>query len=252
MRKSSWWLIVAAAFACSPVRAADPVLVFAAASLTNAFTDAGKAWAAAGHAPVRFSFASSSTLAKQVETGAPAAIFASADEEWMDYLAARKRIDAASRVDFAGNTLVLIVPSPRAGHVVIDARFDLPAFLGDGRLAVGDPDHVPAGKYARRALTSLGLWERTQPRLVRAEDVRAALAYVERAEVAAGIVYATDAAITPKVRIAGTFPPGSYPPIVYPMALVSANAGDEARAFLAFLAGPQARAIYARYGFSAP
>jgi molybdate transport system substrate-binding protein len=233
-------------------QAAEPVVMFAAASLTNAFTEVGKAWEAAGHPAVRFSFASSSTLAKQIETGAPAAIFASADEDWMNYLAKRNLIDAASRTDLVGNKLVLIVPVDRNVDASIGKGFDLAGFLGDSRLATGDPDHVPVGKYAQQALTSLGLWDVAKPRLLRAEDVRSALAYVERGEVNAGIVYATDAAITQKVRVAGEFPRDSYPPVVYPIALIAGPRSANERAFFDFLKTPQARAIYARYGFSAP
>lgn len=237
-----------------PVAAArtEPLTMFAAASLADALTAAGQAYEAQGGEPVRFSFAASSTLARQIEAGAPAQLYAAANETWMDYLADRGLILAASRVSPIGNDLVLVAPgdSPLRS-VALSADTDLAAMLGpDGRLALGDPDHVPAGIYARTALESLGLWTGLSPHLARTDNVRGALALVDRGEAPLGIVYATDAAIAPGVKVLGRFPRDSHPPISYPFALL---AGTEdlraARAFLAFLTGPQGLAIFERFGF---
>jgi molybdate transport system substrate-binding protein len=239
--------------AAPPGRAQAPVTVFAAASLANALEDVGKAYAAQGRPAVRFSFAASSTLAKQMEAGAPAALFASADEAWMAFAASRNLVDAASRRTLATNRLVLVVPADRPATVDLASPGALTAWLGDGRLATGDPAHVPVGRYAREALTAIGAWGSVAPRLVRAENVRSALAFVERGEVAAGIVYATDAAATTKVRVAGTFAAGTHAPIVYPVALAAGANGERGRAFYAFLvASDEARAILRKHGFGAP
>ncbi|MDF1586760.1 molybdate ABC transporter substrate-binding protein [Marinimicrococcus flavescens] len=234
-------------------RAQEPVTVFAAASLTDAMEEIGRLYGEqTGHA-VRFSFASSSTLARQIEAGAPARLFASASEQWMDYLAERGLIEKASRTSPIGNSLVLIAPadSPLAPQR-IDGALDLAALLGpDERLAVGDPDHVPAGIYARKALEALGLWEEAEPRLARADNVRAALALVEQGETPLGIVYGTDAAATDRVRIVGTFPVGSHPPVSYPFALVAGAATEESEALLGYMTGEQGLAVFRRFGFTA-
>jgi molybdate transport system substrate-binding protein len=241
----------AAMWTVGGLAAAEPVTVFAAASLTDATTAVGEAWVAAGGEPPRFSFAASSTLARQIEAGAPADIYAAADRRWMDYLAARGLIAGDTRESPIGNRLVLVATADAAvGDVAIDADLDLAAMLGEGgRLAVGDPDHVPAGRYARAALESLGLWAELAPRLARADDVRAALALVARGEAPLGIVYATDAAVSDDVAVVGTFAPSSHPPITYPFALVAGAEGEAARALFAFMTGDAARAIYARFGF---
>lgn len=244
--------ILSAFAAALPARAAGPVVVFAAASLTNAFEDVGKAWVAKGHPAPKFSFAASSTLAKQIEQGAPVAVFASADEQWMDYLVERKLIDVASRKDLASNSLVMIVPADQPSTVDLRAGTDFAALFAGQRIATGDPAHVPVGRYAEQALKNLGGWDAVAPRLVRAESVRAALAFVERGEVGAGIVYSTDAAISSKVKVAGTFPASSHPAIVYPIALVAGRTDADARALLAFLTGPEAREILRRHGFTDP
>lgn len=229
---------------------AETLTVFAAASLTDALRDIGSLWQADGHAAFRTSFASSSTLARQIEQGAPANVFASADAKWMDYLADHNLIAGDTRRDLLGNDLVLIVPADHPTHVEISANTDLPALLGaGGRIAVGDPAHVPAGIYAEQALHKLGLWDAVAARLARTEDVRAALLLVERGEAPAGIVYATDAAVSRAVTIAGMFPADSHPPIVYPFAVTKSGDTPEARAFLTFLAGPQARDVFAKRGF---
>jgi molybdate transport system substrate-binding protein len=230
-------------------RAAD-LTVFAAASLTDAIKDISVLWAKAGHPQFRTSFASSSTLARQIEQGAPASLFASADEKWMDYLAQRNLIAADTRADLLGNELVLVVPADHPTHVTIGPGFDFAALLGaDGRIATGDPAHVPAGIYAEQALKKLGLWNAVEPRLARAEDVRSALLLVERGEAPAGIVYATDAAASSHVMIAGKFPDDSHEPIVYPFAVTRAGDSPDARELLAFLRGPEAEKVFERRGF---
>lgn len=224
--------------------------VFAAASLTNAFEDIGKAYAEkTGVKPV-FSFAASSALAKQIESGASASIFASADTKWMDYAVAKDLVVPSSRITPIGNSLVLIMPADTAQKVTIDAGFDFDTVLGpQGRLATGLTDSVPIGIYAKAALTNLHQWDKVKARIVGSESVRAALALVERGEAAAGIVYSTDAMVAHNVKVVGVFPAGSHDPVVYPFALVKGQDTPEARALLAFLAGPEAKAIYAKYGF---
>lgn len=229
---------------------AQPATVFAAASLTNAMQAVATAWVKQGHPAPILSFASSSTLARQIEAGAPANIFASADEKWMDYLAERHAIVPEARKDVLTNRLVLVVPAGNPVQATLGPGFDLAALLGpNGRLAVGDPAHVPAGIYAKQALTKLGLWTAVAPRLAPAEDVRAALLLVERGEAAAGIVYATDANATRAVRVAGSFPPDSHDPIRYPFAIVRGGDTPEARALLAFIEGPEGLALFAKSGF---
>lgn len=249
-RRAIALLAVSAAFV-APVRAAEPqLLVFAAASVTETLTAVGDAYAATGKPKPVFSFAASSALARQIESGAPAAIFVSADEEWMDYLAQRNLIVPPSRVSLLANTLVLIRPEARPLDVMIGPNFPLAAALGNGKLSLADPDSVPAGKYAKAVLENLGVWTAVESKVVRAENVRAALAFVERAEAAAGIVYATDAMLAPKTKVVGTFPATSHPPISYPMALVKGHDGPDAQAFHAFMQSEAARAIYRRFGFS--
>lgn len=240
------------ALPAQPAAAAGEVRVFAAASLTNAFQAVAEAWRTAGGAPVRFSFAASSTLARQVEQGAQAHIFASADEAWMDYLAQRNLVVPESRLSILGNALVLIAPAASAqAPVAITPGLDLAALLGpSGRIATGDPAHVPAGRYAREALTRLGLWAVAERRLARADNVRAALLFVERGDAPLGIVYATDAAASPGVRVIGTFPETSQTAITYPFALTRAGDTKEAGAFLAFAAGPEAAPVWRRFGFT--
>lgn len=234
-----------------PVARAQAVTVFTAASLTDAMRTIAASWAKQGHPAPLLSFAASSTLARQIEQGAPANIFASADEQWMDYLASRNLIVPETRKDLLGNELVLVVPADRARRVAIGPGLDLVTLLGpDGRLAVGDPANVPAGIYARQALTKLGLWDAVKARLAPAEDVRAALFLVERGEAAAGIVYATDAKANQAVSVAGVFPPDSHDPIRYPFAIVRPGDTAEARALLRFIEGPEAMAVFAQRGFT--
>ena len=223
--------------------------IYGAASLTNALQDIGTAFAAGGGAKVKFSFAASSLLARQIEAGAPADMFFSADTEWMTYLADRNLIQPATRKDVLSNRLVLIGPASSTIALEIKPGFALAQALGEGRLAVADPDSVPAGKYARQALTTLGVWGSVAERLVRAENVRVALTYVARGEAPLGIVYETDARAEPKVKIIGTFPENSHLPIVYPVALTAGATSAEARAFLAYVEGPQAAEVFRHYGF---
>jgi len=226
-----------------------PLLVFAAASLTNVLQELGPAFEKASGRAVKFSFAASSALARQIESGAQADVFFAADTDWMDYLQARDLIDASTRVNLLGNRLVLIAPANGTLQLKIAPGFALAAALGKGgRLSTGDPDSVPVGKYAKSALTSLGVWSQVADRLVRADNVRTALVFVERGEAPLGIVYATDAAIDPGVRVVDTFPATSHLPIVYPIALTTGADTDAAR-FIAFLRGPAARAVFERYGF---
>jgi molybdate transport system substrate-binding protein len=231
----------------------DPttLLVFAAASLTDALGAVDGAFTARTHIGVRASFAASSVLAKQIEAGAPADVFFSADLGWMDYLEKRDLLKRGSRRDVLGNSLVLIAPLDSTVHLTIAPRFDLAGTLGGGRLATGDPDSVPVGQYARAALTQLGVWDSVAPRLVRAENVRTALEYVARGEAALGIVYRTDALAEKRVRVVDTFPADTHPPIIYPAA-ATAGARPQASGFLEFLVSDEARALFARYGFTPP
>jgi molybdate transport system substrate-binding protein len=226
------------------------VTVFAAASLTIALQDVAKDYEASGGGKVKFSFAASSLLARQIEAGADADLFLSADVEWMDYLAERKLIRTATRRDVLSNRLVLIAPAGSTVALAIAPGFALAATLGDSRLALADPDTVPAGKYAKAALTALGVWPSVADKLARAENVRAALAYVARGEAALGIVYATDAKAEPKVKTVDTFPADTHPAIVYPVALTASADGPEAKAFLAYIVSDKAAAVFQRYGFS--
>lgn len=239
-----------ALLAAGAAPAAGPELtVFAAASLQNALEDINAAQLRAGATPVRVAYAASSTLARQIERGAPADVYISADLAWMDYLAARGRIVAGSRVIVARNRLVLVAPAARAARLEIKPGFALVERLGGGRLALGNPEHVPAGRYARAALESLGLWDAVADRLAPVEHVRVALALVARGETPLGIVYASDLAAEPAVHIVGTFPEDSYPPIVYPAAVVANRDTAAARSYLAALRSAPARAAFARQGF---
>jgi len=243
--------IVFAILGTSPAPAADKVVVFAAASLTNAMQDIAAAYEKKSNVRIVNSFASSSVLARQIENGAPAEIFASADTQWMDYVAKRGLIDSASLTGPIGNALVLVAPeSSPLGPRAIDAHLDWKKLLAGGRLALGDPDHVPAGIYAKEALAHLGAWDALAPHLAPAEDVRAALLYVDRGEAPLGIVYLTDAKQDAKVKIVGVFPQDTHSAIVYPFALVK-GAGAAARAYFKFLTGKSALAVFARYGFTA-
>ena len=256
MHRAPARLLAAAALTLSlavpAARADEELTLFAAASMTDALTAAAEAYTAAGGPPVKLAFASSSTLAKQIENGAPADLFVSADQRWMDYLEERQLVAAGTRVDLAGNALVLIAPPGSTLAIEPAPGFDLAGALGDDRLAIGDPEHVPAGRYAKAALEYLGAWEAVEPKSVFAADVRAALAFVERGEVAAGIVYATDAAISESVRLVAASPQESHAPAVYPTAASAGRDDPAVRAFLAFLTGDAAADILRGYGFVVP
>jgi molybdate transport system substrate-binding protein len=228
-----------------------PLLVFAAASLKTALDAIASEWRTQTGGRATISYAASSTLAKQIENGAPADLFISADRDWMDYLEQRQLIDPKTRIDLLGNRLVLIAPADSAVHVTIAPGFALAALVGEGRLAMADPDAVPAGRYAKAALSALGVWQGVASRIAAAENVRAALLLVARGEAPLGIVYRTDAAAEPAVKIIAVFPPDSHPPIVYPMAL-TLTASPDSPAFAAYLGGPAARALFEAQGFTAP
>jgi molybdate transport system substrate-binding protein len=244
------WVLAACllgqAFAADEGKAS--ITVYAAASLTNVLQELGDEFTKDSSIPVRFSFAASSTIARQIENGSPADIFFSADLEWMDYLQSRGLIQPATRHDVLGNQLVLIAPTKSTVVLKIRPHFPLAATLGKGRLATGDPDSVPVGRYAREALTNLGVWDDVSPRMVRADNVRSALAFVDRGEAALGIVYATDALIDTQVRVVDTFPTDSHKPITYPAALTTAAKPDAAK-FLAFIRGPAGDMVFQHYGF---
>jgi molybdate transport system substrate-binding protein len=231
-----------------PAAASGPVLVFAAASLANVLGDLDNAFTARTGIQVTSSLAASSTLAKQIEAGAPAGVYFSADLQWMDYLEQRGLLRAGSRREVVGNALVLIAPASSALRVSIGPGLDLARLLGGGRLAMADPDAVPAGIYARQALRELGIWKGVEARLVRAENVRAALEYVARGDAPLGIVYRTDALVEKRVRIVGVFPADSHPPIVYPVALTR-SAGAAAARYVTFITGAEALPIYRKWGF---
>ena len=230
-------------------QAAESVTVFAAASLKNALDPAAAAWSAVSGTPLRVSYAASGTLAKQIEQGAPADLFASADIGWMDYLQARSLVQPQTRIDLLGNALVLVVPQ---GSPVQALELTGPAFaaaMGEGRLAVGDVASVPAGVYAKAALVHLGLWEQVKTRLAPSDNVRSALQFVARGEAPLGIVYATDARAEAQVRVVAMFPAASHPAIVYPFALVAGSKSAAAQALLDFLAGPAAKPLFEAQGF---
>ena len=228
--------------------AAD-LLVFAAASLQPALDEVIATPVVKAIGTIMPSYGASSALARQIEAGAPADLFISADNDWMDYLAERKRIAADSRFELVHNDLVLVAPAASRGGPTIMRGFDLRSALGDGRLALAEPNTVPAGKYAKASLTTLGVWESIADRTVSTESVRAALALVVRAEAPYGVVYLSDAVSEPKVRIIGAFPADSHPEIEYPAAIIRGRDNIAARAFATLLQSPTAQRIFARHGF---
>lgn len=231
---------------------ARELMVFAAASLTDVLPALASAYEQTHDARLRYSFAASSALARQIEAGARADVFVSADEDWMDYAAERALIDPETRAVVAGNRLLLIAHSDTRQPRTIDAQLPLRELLGDGRLALGDPAHVPAGRYARIALERLGLWASVRDRLAPAESVRTALMYVERGEAPLGIVYATDVRGVPGITVVGEFPSATHPPIRYPAAVLNRSTAPlAARAFVAWLQEAEAQEIWHRYGFGA-
>jgi molybdate transport system substrate-binding protein len=237
--------------AMAPAAAQDKTLtVFAAASMKNALDEVDNAYTAKSGVKIVASYAASSALAKQIEQGAPADVFMSADTTWMDYVKDKKSINEPTRVDLLGNSIVLIAPKDsKIDKVTIDQGFDLAKLAGDGKVTTGDVKSVPVGKYAKAALEKLGAWAAVEPKMAMAENVRAALALVARNEAVLGIVYSTDAKVEPGVKIVATFPTNSHPPIVYPIAATS-TAHKDAADYLAFLRSSEAKAIFEKYGFS--
>jgi molybdate transport system substrate-binding protein len=229
---------------------AKDVVVFAAASLKNALDDAGAAWMRDTGRRVVVSYAASNALAKQIEAGAPADLFFSADLDWMDYLASKNLIRSESRIGLVGNTLVLVAPKGSTIQVALQPGIDLASILGSGRLAMGHVEAVPAGKYGKAALEHLGAWEGVKDRIAQADNVRAALLLVSRGEAPLGIVYKTDAVSDPNVTIAATFPQGSHPSIVYPVALTRDSTNPDAASFLAFLRSARAKPFFEKQGFT--
>ncbi|MCX5515673.1 molybdate ABC transporter substrate-binding protein [Kaistia algarum] len=243
-------LLLAAPLGAGIARAAD-VTVFAAASLKNALDTATSAYKAKTGKDIAVSYAASSALAKQIEAGAPADIFFSADLDWMDYLAKKDLIDTASRVTLLGNTLVLVAPKDSTASLTVAKDFPLAEALGkDGKLAMGTVASVPAGKYGKAALEKLGVWAAVEPHVAQADNVRAALAFVARGEAPFGIVYGTDAHAEPAVKVIATFPEDSHPPIVYPVALTKRGTSADAKAFLSFLLSPEAKPAFEAQGFT--
>jgi molybdate transport system substrate-binding protein len=234
----------------SPAAAQDKTLtVFAAASMKNALDDINAAYTAKTGVKISASYAASSALAKQIEQGAPADVFVSADTDWMDYAIKQKAINEATRVNLLGNSIVLIAPKDsKIDNVNIGPGFDLAKLAGDGKIATGDVKAVPVGKYAKAALEKLGAWQAAEPKFAMAESVRAALTLVARGEAALGIVYSTDAKVEPGVKIVGTFPADTHPPIIYPVAATT-TAKPETADYLAFLRSSTAKTILEKYGF---
>lgn len=234
----------------SAARAQGGPTVFAAASLKNAMDEIGAGWVREGRPAPKVSLAASNTLARQIEQGAPADLFLSADLDWMDYAASRGLIRAETRVSLLANSIVVIAPKGSTATLAIEPGMNLAATLGSGRLAMGNVDAVPAGKYGKAALEKLGAWEGVKDRVAQADSVRAALLLVSRGEATLGIVYATDAAADPNVKVLAAFPADSHPPIVYPVALTKDSVHPDAGAFLAYLRGPAARAAFEKQGFT--
>jgi molybdate transport system substrate-binding protein len=250
-----WFIIAAAALVVAtglPAGArADDVVVFAAASLKDALDAINADWQKSSGKHATISYAASSALAKQIEAAAPADVFISADLDWMDYVAKKNLIAPASRHNLLGNSLVLIAPADgNPAPVDIAQGFPLAKLLNGGKLAMADPAAVPAGKYGKAALTKLGVWDSVSGSVAAAENVRACLLLVARGEAPYGIVYKTDAAIEPKVKIVGTFPADSVPAIIYPIAQTASSKNPDSAAFIAYLSGPDATKQFAHYGFS--
>ncbi|MDR5019788.1 molybdate ABC transporter substrate-binding protein [Yersinia rochesterensis] len=250
--KVNKWVASAALLAAfsSSAMAAD-MTVFAAASLTNALQDIAAQYKKEKQVDVVASYASSSTLARQIEQGAPADLFISADQQWMDYVIDKQQMVANTRYTLLGNELVLIAPKDsKIDKVEIDKKTDWKKLLEGGRLAVGDPDHVPAGIYAKESLENLGAWSTLSPEMARANNVRSAMALVERAEAPLGIVYGSDAIASDKVKVVGVFPAASHKPVEYPMAIVKGHENPTVTAFYDYLKSPAAAVIFEKYGFT--
>lgn len=243
-------IAMALSLAPAPAQADTPVVVFAAASLKNALDDATAAWSKETGKTVKVSYAASSALAKQIESGAPADLFFSADLDWMDYLAKANALRPETRANILRNALVLIAPKGAATTLALKPGLDLSGALGDGRLAMANVEAVPAGKYGKAALEKLGAWNGVKDKVAQAENVRAALLLVSRGEAPLGIVYATDAVSDANVTAVGTFPADSHPPVIYPAALTKDSSNPDAASLLVFLHSPAARTYFERQGFS--
>ena len=253
LRRRTWFGLVLASAAvplAARAQGAD-LVIFAAASLKNALDEIATEWAKATGKPApKISYAASSALAKQIEQGAPADLFISADLDWMDYVDKKGLIKPGTRVDLLGNKIVLIAPRDSKAAVEVKQGFDLAKALGDGKLAMANVDAVPAGKYGKAALQKLGAWDSVKDRIAQADNVRAALVLVARGEAPLGVVYSTDAAVEPSVKIVGTFPEDSHKPIIYPAAVTTDAKSAAAAPFLAHLESPQARSAFAKQGFT--
>jgi len=263
INRRSWTRIAAASAAAvflsltslaAPVAAQEKVTVFAAASMKNALDNANKAWGAEGGAvggrDVTVSYAASSALAKQIETGAPADIFISADLDWMKYVSDKKLVKQGTQSNWLGNRIVLVAAKDNAAPVDIKPGFDLAGLLKGGRLAMGEPNAVPAGKYGKAALEKLGVWPSVEKNVASAESVRAALALVSRGEAPYGIVYQTDAAADPGVAVVGKFPEDTHPPIIYPIAILSESKSPAAASYLEYLKSAKAAPFFEKEGFT--
>ncbi|WP_404711706.1 molybdate ABC transporter substrate-binding protein [Sphingomonas sp. MMS24-J13] len=243
------FLLLCLAFLATPAFAAPP-LVLAAASLQESLNAAANAWAARKHDRPILSFAASSALARQIDAGAPADIFISADEPWMDDVTRHNLVKPGTRVSFLANRLALVAPVAQARPVTIKPGFPLAQMIGNGKIAMGEPNSVPAGKYGKEALTKLGVWNAVGPKVASADNVRSALALVERGEAPYGIVYATDAIASKGVRVVGVFPESSHAPITYPIAVLTASTSADAEGFRRFLISGTGKAIFKKYGFA--
>ena len=256
MALRTWVCLLALALLSGNLQAAEksePLVVFAAASLKESLDEASAVYEKGTGRTVRISYAASSALARQIEQGAPADVFLSADLDWMDYLQQRKLIDASTRRNLLGNTLVLVAPAAsNPAPVKLEPGVDLlPRLGGKGRIALGLTGSVPAGKYAKASFVSLGIWKSLEPRVAEAESVRAALMLVARSEAPLGVVYGSDARAEPKVRVVAVFPKETHAPIVYPVARVAASTNPGAAAFVRWLASPAASKIFRARGFKA-
>lgn len=244
--------LAAAAAPLGPARAqSGGLVIFAAASLKNALDEIAMSWSKESGKPMpRISYAASSTLAKQMEQGAPADLFISADLDWMNYVEKKDLIQADTRVNLLGNKIVLVAPKDSKLSIDVKPGFDLAKALGGGKLAMGSVDSVPAGKYGKAALEKLGAWNGVKDAIAQADSVRAALILVARGEAPLGIVYSTDAAAEPEVKIVGTFPADSHPPIIYPAAVTRESKSPDARPFLVLLKSNKARPAFEKQGFT--
>ncbi len=242
--------MMAMLMAAVPAAQADEVVVFAAASLKGALDNVNDAWKAETGKSAKISYAASSALAKQIEEGAPADVFISADLDWMKYLSDKKLTRPDTELKLLGNRIVLVAPADSKAEVKIEKGFDLAGLLGDGRIAMGDVKAVPAGKYGKAALEALGVWGSVENKIAQAENVRAALKLVSTGEAPLGIVYQTDAAVEPGVKIVGTFPDDSHAPIVYPIAVTAESKNSDAGDFVKYLQTDKARGLFEAQGFT--